>query len=63
MATAMFRKLKPLRPTVIRVGDKVQTCHYYNELKHCIGPRCFWSQIGTCKFYNRAKKKNNFAAK
>lgn len=59
----MFRKIKPLRPTVVRLGDKVKVCNYYAEMGHCIGPRCFWSQIGTCKFYNVAKRSQNFAAK
>ena len=53
----MFRKIKPIRPTVIRKGDKVITCHYYKQLNDCLGPRCFWLKVGSCPHYNRIKKR------
>jgi hypothetical protein len=56
----IFRTLKPQRPTVIRKGNVVHLCHYYNGTKQCLGPRCLWIQVGTCKFHKRAK--GNFAA-
>jgi hypothetical protein len=56
-----FRRLKPKRPSVVRVGDKVKSCPYYSGLNQCLGPSCFWIQVGSCKFYNRVK--GRFAAK
>lgn len=53
----MFRKLKPQRPTVVRRGDKVLTCHYYNGMKQCLGPICFWQQVGVCPIFNRVKSR------
>ena len=53
----MFRKLKPQRPTVIRKGDKVKTCYYYNGMKQCLGARCFWQKIGDCPIQERLIKK------
>ncbi len=61
----VFRKLKPQRPTVIRVGDTVKTCFYYKGTKTCLGPLCFWTKVGVCPIYNRLKnkKKVHFTAK
>ncbi len=49
----IFKKLYPLRPTVIRKVDTVKTCYYYEGTKDCLGTRCFWSQVGNCPIYNR----------
>ena len=60
----VFRKLKPQRPTVIRVGDIVKTCYYYKGTKTCLGPLCFWIKVGNCPIFNRMKnKKVQFTAK
>ncbi len=57
MANTMFRKLKPQRPTVIRIGDKVKTCYYHKGMKSCLGSRCFWPRVGVCPIYNRIRVK------
>lgn len=44
----VFKKLKPLRPTVIRKGIVVKTCYYYNGTKKCLGARCYWAKVGKC---------------
>ncbi len=61
----VFRKLKPQRPTVIRVKDTVKTCFYYKGTKTCLGPLCFWIRVGNCPIFNRLKnrKKVHFTAK
>jgi len=52
-----FKKLKLQRPTVIRVGEVVKTCYYYNGTHQCLGVRCFWPTVGKCPIYNRLKSK------
>ena len=52
-----FKKLKPQRPTVIRIGDIVKTCYYYEGTKTCLGPRCFWQKVGDCPIRDRLKIK------
>ncbi len=59
----MFRKLKPRRPSVVRKGDNVKVCHYYNGMKQCLGPTCFWQQVGICPIYNRVKAREMRKAK
>ncbi len=61
----VFRKLKPQRPTVIRVKDTVKTCYYYKGTKTCLGPLCFWIKVGFCPIYNRLKRRKrvHFTAK
>ena len=51
----MFRKLTLVRPTVVRKGDTVKVCHYFNGTKQCLGPRCFWPKVGKCPIYNKIK--------
>lgn len=53
----MFRKLKPQRPTVIRKGDVVKTCYYFNGMKQCLGPLCFWPRVGSCPIMEKDKKR------
>ncbi|MBU5575266.1 MAG: hypothetical protein QXX01_02365 [Candidatus Aenigmatarchaeota archaeon] len=48
-----FSKLKPKRPMVIRKGYEVQRCFLWTERKECLGPMCYWAQIGNCKFMNK----------
>ncbi len=55
----VFKKLKPLRPTVIRKGYVVKTCYYYNGTKKCLGPRCYWQKIGKCPIMVRVKTRIN----
>ncbi|OGI12100.1 hypothetical protein A3K64_02060 [Candidatus Micrarchaeota archaeon RBG_16_36_9] len=59
----VFRKLKPQRPTVIRVRDVVKTCYYYKGTKTCLGPLCFWIRVGKCPTFMRIRKKVKFTAK
>ena len=53
----VFRKLKPQRPTVIRMGDVVKVCYYYKGTKTCLGPLCFWPKVGKCSIYAKLKPK------
>ncbi len=52
-----FRKITPKRPVVIRIGNRVQTCYFYQGMKECLGNQCFWPRVGICKFYNRLNGK------
>ena len=51
----VFRKLKPKRPVVIRNGNTVKVCYYYQGTKTCLGPLCYWNKIGKCPIFVRLK--------
>jgi len=48
-----YRRLVPKRPTVIRKGDVVKKCFYYNGMKQCLGVRCYWPKVGQCEIYKK----------
>lgn len=58
MGSVMYKKIEPKRPTVIRDGDKVRTCYYFNGMKQCLGVRCFWPRVGSCAIMEKVNKKN-----
>ena len=58
MGSMRYKKIEPKRPSVIRKGDKVKKCYYYNGMKQCLGVRCFWPRVGTCAIYEKINKKN-----
>ena len=48
-----FRKVKPMRPNVVRTGDNVRKCSYFSGTKKCLGSRCFWLRTGKCSIFKR----------
>lgn len=53
----VFRKIKPKRPVVIRNGNTVKVCYYFQGTKTCLGPLCYWLRIGKCNVCTRFKVK------
>jgi len=53
----IFNKLSLRRPAVQRKGDKVMKCFYWEGTKECLGPQCFWVDVGICSIYRRLKIK------
>jgi hypothetical protein len=51
----VFKKLKPLRPTVIRKGEVVKVCYYHKGTKKCLGARCYWAKVGKCPILTRIR--------
>ena len=49
------------RPAVMRVGDNVKKCFFWEGTKQCLGPQCFWAKVGTCSVMNRIKRKRRVA--
>ncbi|MBN2203239.1 MAG: hypothetical protein JW700_03585 [Candidatus Aenigmarchaeota archaeon] len=54
----MFRKIKPKRPVVIRNGNVVNVCYYFQGTKTCLGPMCYWLKIGKCNVCKKKKSRN-----
>ena len=53
----MFRRLELKRPAVVRKGNVVKQCFYYEGTKQCLGPMCLWPKVGVCPIFNRLKVK------
>ena len=58
MGSMRYRKIEPKRSSVIRKGDKVKKCFYFNGMKQCLGVRCYWPRVGTCQIWDKINKKN-----
>ncbi|MFQ6009856.1 MAG: hypothetical protein ACE5J7_01920 [Candidatus Aenigmatarchaeota archaeon] len=61
MGSMRYRKIEPKRPSVIRKGDKVKKCFYFQGMKQCLGVRCYWPRVGMCAIWdkiNKNKRKN-----
>jgi hypothetical protein len=49
-----YGKLEPKRPTVIRKGDVVKKCFYFQGMcGQCLGVRCYWPKVGSCEIYKK----------
>ncbi len=48
-----FKRLAPERPMVIRKGNVVEVCYFYQGMGECFGARCYWLKIGRCPIYER----------
>ena len=48
-----YGRVTPKRPTVVRRGDTVKKCFYYDGLHQCLGTQCYWPTVGKCEIYNR----------
>lgn len=53
----IFNRISLKRPSVVRRGDKVMECHYWNGMHQCLGPQCFWPKVGVCPIFNKLKIK------
>lgn len=49
----LFRRLEPKKPAVLRVGDNVKDCFFYNGMGECLGVRCYWPRVGKCPIFDR----------
>ncbi len=52
-----YRQLTPKRPVVIRRGEAVKKCFYFDGIKSCMGTQCYWPKVGICPIYERLYSK------
>ncbi len=52
-----FKRVVPQRPMVVRKGDVVKVCYFYQGMKECLGTACYWQKIGRCPIFERLKRK------
>lgn len=53
----LFKRIDPKRPSVIRRGNRVETCFLYKGMKECLGAQCLWPRVGTCAVFTRKFKR------
>jgi hypothetical protein len=51
-----FKKITPKKPVVVRKGDVVQICYFYQGMKECLGALCYWQRVGRCPIYEKLQK-------
>jgi len=50
-----FNKLEHKRPAVVRKGDVVKKCFYWEGTHQCLGSQCYWPTVGHCPIFSRLK--------
>lgn len=56
-----YGRVETKKPAVVRKGDCVKKCFFWNGAKQCLGVQCFWSRVGTCSVYSKIRGKRRFA--
>ncbi|MCD6399030.1 MAG: hypothetical protein J7L08_03855 [Candidatus Aenigmarchaeota archaeon] len=56
-----FRSMQDLvkikKPVVKRKGQVVYYCSFFKRTGQCFGTRCFWTNNGTCPFFDKENLK------
>ena len=57
-----YMRVQSKKPTVVRKGDKVKRCFFFDGTGDCLGIRCFWASVGSCptftKIHGNGRKTN-----
>ncbi|HIQ50027.1 MAG TPA: hypothetical protein EYH56_02410 [Nanoarchaeota archaeon] len=53
-----FKKITIKRPVVVREGDVVKVCYFYQGMRECLGFTCYWQKVGKCPIFEKLYKKN-----
>ena len=48
-----FKRITVQRPMVIRKGNVVKVCYFYQGMKECFGAMCYWQKVGKCPIYEK----------